>query len=197
MHSPGMVTTRSSYLRKVTSNFPDEMWLRILGHLSTVDISMAGATCTRLNSLTKDLSLWEKLEFDITNVNAHLGAVQSVMIRATNVKEIKFTNIRSEGFDSMTVASLIVKARKTLKVLTLSYMIELDDVAVAEFGCLVNLEVLDISFDKIGTRAIGQLAVDNLVLHRIAPRGLQAISKLKSLRALIYIVGRHGSPVSV
>ena len=158
------VTTRSSYLRTVMNEVPDEIWLKILGHLSIVDISRVGATCTRLYILSKDPSLWETLHFDIASMSSSLGAVESIIDRGANVKEMRFTNLKNKKFDSMAVVSLIVRARKTMKVLILSCGIELENVAVARLGCLVRLEVL------------------KLVMERISTSGVKAIAKLKNLK---------------
>lgn len=147
-------------------NLPDEVWLKFLGYLGTVDISMVGATSHRFNILSKDVKLWEKLEFDIANINASLEAVKGVVERATKVKEIKFTNQKMEEFDDMAVASLLSIAKETLKILIFSPEVKLKNEAVMKFDCLTKLEVLDFSY------------------YTLKSTGVNAIAKLKKLKEL-------------
>ena len=155
-----MVTTRSRHLQSVVGAVPDELWIKILGYLNTVDISMVGATCRRLNKLSQDPSLWRKLKFDTANIVANLWAVECVIDRAVKATEMRLTNKKNKEIDGMILALLIVKAKETLKVLVLSPEIKLGCEAVGKFGCLSKLEVLDFSFEKIcimGVKVIATL----------------------------------------
>jgi len=145
---------------------PDELWLRILGHLDKVDICLVGATSRRFNRMSKDTKLWEKIEFDMEMINSSLEAVKSVMERATTLKEMKFTNKKMEDVEDMAVASLIVMAKETLKILIFSPEVKLENEAVLRFECLAKLEVLDFSY------------------YTLNNSGVKAISKLKKLREL-------------
>jgi len=148
-------------------NLPDELWLRILGHLDNlVSVSVVGATSRRFNRLTKDTKLWKKIEFDIKNINASLEAVQGVLERATIVKEIKFTNRNWKQVDDAAVASLLVMAKDTLKVLVFGPKVKLQNQEVLKLECLTKLEVLDFS------------------VYTLPIAGVNAISKLKNLREL-------------
>ena len=153
-----METTRSIHLRNVVNSVPDEIWIKVLGYLSNVDISVVGGTSRRFNLLAKDPSLWKKTQFDIVNLEANLWPVVLLVDRAVKAEEMRFTNERNKKVGDMTVASLIVRAKETLKVLILSSVIELDNEAVEKFGCLTKLEVLDLGFENISSTGVKAIA---------------------------------------
>jgi len=149
------------------SVIPDELWLRILGSLGIVDICRVGGTSRRYNILCKDPTLWKDLIFDWANVKRSLKSINKVLDRAIKVEKLRFTNKSYDiSPDEKTMTSVIERVKDSLKVLILDTEIVPRNSAVAKFGCLSKLEVLDFPSDKLATS------------------GVNAIAKLKNLREL-------------
>ena len=158
---------------------PDEMWLKLLLHLDSFSITQFGAISHRFNAITKDPSLWEKLEIDVANINANLPSAKAIIGVASKLKQLKINNKNEEKVDDAVVASLILKAKDVLKELNLSDEIKLKNKAVVRFGNLSELESLKLLSDAI------------------TATGLKAIGKLRNLVKLEIPGDSYGNPHSI
>jgi len=158
----------------VHSKVPDELWLKLLSYLDIVSIFKMGATSRRYNNISKDPTLWKNLEFDWESVRLNVPAIEAILDRATKLEKIEFTNENMWLVDDKILTSLIVKAKESLKVLTLGVKMMTKNVTVKRFELLKKLEVLNLHMDT-------RISPEG---ERITRVGVNAIAKLKNLKEL-------------
>ena len=106
----------------------------------------------------KDPTVWKCLEVDCGRIKTAKSSVNSLMKTATQLRDLVITNNKNGKVNNKALMSVIVRAKKSLKMLNIQPGIMLKDGNVVRLRCLIKLEVLDISGDLVASNGIEAMA---------------------------------------
>lgn len=138
---------------------PEEMWLNVFSYLGQEDLTNVSETSRRFNKLGRDPCLWRQLLLDWSSIRDSSQSVNRLVDRCDRLEKVKLTNkMFDDAANDKTMMSVVLRAKESLRMLTVEPEIMMKNDSVARMSCLSRLEAVDLSGDKVTSTGIDALA---------------------------------------